>query len=63
MASIWRRYALTSSKLERETGWRPEMPFEQGLASTVDWYRQNREWVNRVKSGEYQAYYAANYNR
>jgi dTDP-glucose 4,6-dehydratase len=58
-----RRYALTSHKLERETGWRAEVPFEQGLQSTVDWYRENREWVKRVKSGEYQEYYAANYTR
>ena len=58
-----RRYALSSAKLERETGWRPQMPFEQGLQSTVDWYRENRDWVNRVKTGEYQKFYAANYTR
>jgi dTDP-glucose 4,6-dehydratase len=58
-----RRYALSSEKLERETGWGPQMPFEQGLQSTVDWYRENREWVNRVKSGEYKDYYTANYTR
>lgn len=58
-----RRYALSSEKLERETGWRPEMPFEVGLAETIDWYRENREWVRRVKSGEYQDYYKLNYTR
>jgi dTDP-glucose 4,6-dehydratase len=58
-----RRYALTSEKLERETGWRAQVPFEEGLQSTVDWYRQNRDWVSRVKSGEYQDYYALNYSR
>jgi dTDP-glucose 4,6-dehydratase len=58
-----RRYALTSEKLERETGWHPQVPFETGLQSTVDWYRENREWVNRVKTGEYQDYYTANYTR
>ena len=58
-----RRYALSSEKLERETSWRPQMPFEQGLQSTVDWYRENREWVNRVKTGEYQDFYTANYTR
>jgi dTDP-glucose 4,6-dehydratase len=57
------RYALTSKKLERETGWAPQVPFEEGLQSTVDWYRNNREWVNRVKTGEYQEFYAANYTR
>jgi dTDP-glucose 4,6-dehydratase len=58
-----RRYALTSEKLERETGWTPQVPFEEGLQFTVDWYRNNREWVNRVKTGEYQEFYAANYSR
>jgi dTDP-glucose 4,6-dehydratase len=58
-----RRYALTSEKLERETGWKPEVPFEEGLPSTVDWYIHNREWVNRVKSGEYQEFYKLNYTR
>ena len=58
-----RRYALSSAKIERETGWHPLVPFEQGLAETIDWYKANAEWVRRVKSGEYQAYYAANYNR
>ncbi len=56
-----RRYALSSEKLTRETGWEPKMDFEQGLQATVDWYRDNLEWVRRVKSGEYQTYYARNY--
>jgi dTDP-glucose 4,6-dehydratase len=56
-----RRYALSSEKIERETGWSPQMSFEQGLAYTVDWYKNNPEWTRRVKSGEYQRYYAANY--
>jgi dTDP-glucose 4,6-dehydratase len=56
-----RRYALSSEKLIRETGWQPATHFEQGLASTVDWYRSNPEWVRRVKSGEYQTYYERNY--
>ena len=58
-----RRYALSSARIERETGWHPEMPFEQGLAETIEWYKANSEWVRRVKSGEYQAFYAANYQR
>jgi dTDP-glucose 4,6-dehydratase len=58
-----RRYALSSEKLERETGWGPRVQFEKGLQSTVDWYRENRDWVNRVKTGEYQEYYTANYTR
>ena len=56
-----RRYALTSGKLERETGWKPRMEFEAGLAQTVAFYRENRGWVDRVRSGEYQKYYEQNY--
>jgi dTDP-glucose 4,6-dehydratase len=56
-----RRYALSSEKVMRETGWTPEMSFEKGLRSTVEWYKSHPEWIARVKSGEYQSYYAANY--
>jgi dTDP-glucose 4,6-dehydratase len=56
-----RRYALSSAKLTSETGWAPEVGFDDGLARTVDWYRSNSEWVRRVKSGEYQKFYAQNY--
>lgn len=56
-----RRYALTSAKLERETGWTPQVDFETGLQMTIDWYRANQGWVERVRSGEYQSYYEANY--
>jgi dTDP-glucose 4,6-dehydratase len=56
-----RRYALSSDKLMRETGWEAEMPFEQGLKATIDWYRANSDWTARVKSGEYQSYYQKNY--
>jgi dTDP-glucose 4,6-dehydratase len=56
-----RRYALSSRKLMRETGWRPRMGFEEGLKATIDWYRANAEWIAHVKSGEYQSYYERNY--
>jgi dTDP-glucose 4,6-dehydratase len=56
-----RRYALTSEKLERETGWAPGMDFDRGLNLTVDWYRENRDWVERVRSGEYRRFYDVNY--
>ncbi len=58
-----RRYALTSTKLEKETGWAPQMDFDRGLALTVDWYRQNRDWVERVRSGEYRRFYDVNYGQ
>ncbi len=56
-----RRYALSSEKLERETGWKPRMDFERGLKSTVDWYRSNPQWIAHVRSGEYQKYHDQNY--
>jgi dTDP-glucose 4,6-dehydratase len=56
-----RRYAITSEKTTRETGWQPEMPFEQGLAATIQWYKDNSGWVSRVRSGDYQKFYDANY--
>jgi len=56
-----RRYAVDFSKTTRELGWRPEIPFEQGLRATVDWYRDNSEWVRRCRSGEYRAYYEQMY--
>ncbi len=56
-----RRYALSTEKLMRETGWEAQMPFEQGMQTTIDWYRANSGWIDRVKSGEYQTYYQKNY--
>jgi dTDP-glucose 4,6-dehydratase len=56
-----RRYALSSAKLMRETGWRPGMDFPTGLARTIEWYRANGPWVARVRSGEYRTYYERNY--
>ena len=56
-----RRYALSSEKLMRETGWQARIPFEDGLRATIEWYRSNAAWTARVKSGEYQKYYRSNY--
>ncbi|MGQ0620517.1 MAG: dTDP-glucose 4,6-dehydratase [Panacagrimonas sp.] len=56
-----RRYAIDSSKIERELGWTPRESFETGLARTVDWYLENREWVQAVQSGEYQRWIERNY--
>jgi dTDP-glucose 4,6-dehydratase len=56
-----RRYALSSEKLTRETGWEPRMDFETGLSQTVQWYRENRAWVDRVRSGAYREYFEKNY--
>ena len=56
-----RRYAMDSSKIERELGWRPQVRFEEGLEATVAWYVANSEWLARVRSGAYQSYYERMY--
>ncbi|MEZ5351260.1 MAG: dTDP-glucose 4,6-dehydratase [Bryobacteraceae bacterium] len=58
-----RRYALSSAKLEAETGFVPAMQFDQGLQTTVDWYRASRTWVERVRSGQYRDFYEENYGQ
>lgn len=58
-----RRYALDASKALKELGWRPEVPFEKGLAETVAWFRDHADWVARVKSGEYRTYYEKHYGK
>jgi dTDP-glucose 4,6-dehydratase len=55
------RYAIDSSKLQKELGWKPSLQFEEGLAKTVDWYLSNQEWVDKLTSGEYLHYYEQQY--
>ena len=55
------RYAIDFSKAQRELGWTPQADFESGLQQTIDWYRSHPDWVARIKSGEYQKYYAKQY--
>ncbi len=55
------RYAIDSSKLQRELGWVPSITFEKGLELTVEWYLTNGEWLNNVTSGRYQHYYEKMY--
>jgi dTDP-glucose 4,6-dehydratase len=56
-----RRYAIDYTKINKELGWKPEIPFEQGLMSTVQWYVNNKDWCSRVKSGAYLEFYEKNY--
>ena len=56
-----RRYALSRAKVMCDTGWRPVVEFEAGLAQTIEWYRANTSWVARVRSGEYRTYYETQY--
>jgi dTDP-glucose 4,6-dehydratase len=56
-----RRYAIDCSKIERELGWRPEVPFEEGLRATVAWYQEHDAWVENIRSGAYREYYVRQY--
>jgi dTDP-glucose 4,6-dehydratase len=56
-----RRYAIDASKIKQELGWEPSVTFEQGLSETIDWYLDNKEWLQNVTSGSYQHYYESMY--
>jgi len=56
-----RRYALDSTKIRGELGWKPDTSLEKGLAETVDWYIANQKWWEKIKSGEYLEYYQKHY--
>ena len=56
------RYAIDSTKLQKELGWEPSLQFEEGIEKTVRWYLENQEWMDNVTSGEYEKYYDSMYN-
>ena len=51
------RYAIDSTKLQKELGWEPSLQFEEGIEKTVRWYLDNQEWMDTITSGEYEKYY------
>ncbi len=55
------RYAIDASKINKELNWKPSVTFEEGLAKTIDWYLNNKEWLAHVTTGEYQEYYKKQY--
>lgn len=55
------RYAIDSTKLQRELGWKPSLQFEEGIEKTIDWYLTNQEWLDNVTSGDYLKYYEQQY--
>ena len=55
------RYAIDNAKIEGEIGWKPEVSFEDGIQKTIQWYLDNREWWERIKSGQYMDYYESQY--
>jgi dTDP-glucose 4,6-dehydratase len=56
-----RRYAIDPEKTESELGWTPQMSWEAGLRETIRWYRENEQWVARIRNGDYRDYYKNHY--
>lgn len=57
-----RRYAIDNTKITTELGWEPSYTFEEGIVETIEWFLNNQEWVEQVKSGDYQGYYERMYS-
>jgi dTDP-glucose 4,6-dehydratase len=57
-----RRYAIDSTKIANELGWKPEETFDSGIRKTVQWYLDNQDWVANVQSGEYKNWLNKNYS-
>ncbi len=58
-----RRYAIDCSKLKEKLGWKQGMEFSEGLDRTIRWYTENREWVERIRSGDYRKWIEKNYSK
>jgi len=56
------RYAIDASKIEKDLNWKPSVTFEEGLAKTIDWYFDNKDWLEQVTSGNYATYYEKMYS-
>jgi dTDP-glucose 4,6-dehydratase len=56
-----RRYAIDPAKAEQDLGWSPQLTWEQGLERTITWYRENSDWVDHIRNGEYREYYKKTY--
>ena len=56
------RYAIDANKIKTELGWEPSLTFEEGLNKTIDWYLENKTWLENVTSGVYQSYYNKQYS-
>jgi dTDP-glucose 4,6-dehydratase len=56
-----KRYAIDATKINKELGWNPSVTFEQGLSKTIDWFLENKKWLENVTTGSYQEYYNKQY--
>lgn len=57
-----RRYAIDNTKITTQLGWKPKYTFEQGIKETIEWYLNNREWIDNIVSGDYMNYYEKMYS-
>jgi dTDP-glucose 4,6-dehydratase len=57
------RYAIDTTRVEHELGWKPQMEFETGLRNTINWYLDNKGWAERIQSGQYRDYYETQYGK
>jgi len=57
------RYAIDATKIKNELGWTPSITFEVGLEKTVEWYLNNKDWLNNITSGSYKEYYEQQYEK
>ncbi|MEW5799928.1 MAG: dTDP-glucose 4,6-dehydratase [Bacteroidota bacterium] len=57
-----RRYAIDAAKIKNDLGWIPAHTFESGIKKTITWYLENRQWWERIISGEYKKYYELQYS-
>jgi dTDP-glucose 4,6-dehydratase len=56
-----RRYGIDPTKIREALGWEPETMFSEGIRKTIDWYLENKQWMEHVTSGSYQQYYRSMY--
>ena len=56
------RYAIDAARIRDELGWEPSRTFAEGIRQTIDWYLENRDWWERVRTGDYQKYYEEMYS-
>lgn len=56
-----RRYAMDSTYIKEKLGWEPKIKFEEGIELTIKWYKENKNWWQKIKSGEYREYYEKHY--
>lgn len=58
-----RRYAIDNTKITTQLGWQPAYSFQTGMARTIRWYLEHRDWMARIVSGSYQSYYEQMYGQ